>query len=139
MEVIDANVAIYAFVEDPLTDRARAVLKAIDRWIVPDIFLGEVGNALSRLVRTRRMSPELARDSLTAVERAPKEIIATSALVTRAFDLAYSLNHGLFDCLYLEVARSRSSRLITADARLIRKLQGRPDASLVIHLADWRP
>lgn len=139
MEVIDANVAIYAFVRDPLAERARDVLKGVDHWIVPDIFLGEVGNAFGRLVRNGRMSPTLARDSLAAIDRAPKETVPTSALAMRAFDLAVSLNHGVFDCLYLEVARSRSSRLITADARLIAKLQGRPDASLVIHLADWRP
>ncbi len=85
------------------------------------------------------MSPALARDSMAAIDRAPKEIVATSSLVMNAFDLALSLNHGVFDCLYLEVARSRSSRLITADTRLIGKLQGRPDAALAIHLADWRP
>jgi hypothetical protein len=136
--VIDANVAIHAFVDDPLRPAASRILSDDARWRVPDIFLGECANALARLVRVRRMSEDFAKETLQVISDAAGEPIASLGLVPAAFNRAFALNHGVFDCLYLETARASGARLITADRRFVEKLRGTSDEGLILHLSDRR-
>ncbi len=138
MDVIDANVALYAFSDDPLKASARAILADAGAWRAPDIFLGECANALARLVRVRRMSEDFARDAMHLIREAAGDPIASAGLVAPAFGRALALNHGVFDCIYLEAARSAGSRLVTADRRFVDKLRGTPDEALIVHLSDRR-
>ncbi|WP_293855639.1 type II toxin-antitoxin system VapC family toxin [uncultured Alsobacter sp.] len=139
MEVIDANSVLHAFSQGVLRQPGRLVLSSGASFLAPDIFEGECANALTRLVRVRQMQEMAARKALVTIRRVIGVVFATSGLVDRAFDRSLSLNHSVFDCLYLEGARDHGTRLITADERLITKLRGTPDANLVVHLADWRP
>jgi predicted nucleic acid-binding protein len=139
VEVIDSNVALYAFSAAPMRGPSERLLALSRQLIAPDIFHGECANVLARLVRIRKMTEAGARGVLTAIRSMVKSTVATDPLVGRAFDLALQLNHRVFDCLYLEVARSEGARLVTADARFVAKLRGTSDASLIVHLADWTP
>jgi predicted nucleic acid-binding protein len=138
VDVIDANVALYAFSDDPLKAPARTVLAETSAWRAPDIFLGECANALARLVRVRRMSEAFARDAMRILREATGDPIPSASLVAPAFGRALALNHGVFDCIYLEAARASGSRLITADRRLVEKLRGTSDEALIIHLSERR-
>jgi len=137
--VIDCNVALYAFSAGPMREPSERLITLSRQLIAPDIFHGECANVLARLVRIRKMSATGARGVLAAVRSMVRVTVATDPLVGRAFDRALQLNHGVFDCLYLEVARSEGARLVTADARFVAKLHGTSDASLIVHVGDWTP
>ncbi len=138
MEVIDANVALHAFGDGPLNASARALLADAGSWRVPDIFRGECANALSRLVRMRRMDRDSAHDAFAMIRGMVGEPIPSAGLVPSAFNCALALNHGVFDCLHLEAARASGARLITADLRFVEKLRGTSDEGLILHLSDRR-
>lgn len=137
MVVIDADVALSAFADGPLRTRAQSVLGAASPAAAPDIFFGECANVLAKLVRLQKMTDFDARAAFSVLRALVQVTLPTVPLVERAFELALSLNHGVFDCLYLEVARSQGARLVTADRRFVDKLAGRPESTLVLHLSDW--
>lgn len=137
MIVIDANVAVAAFSANRHTETARRILGSATPITAPDIFPGEVANALSRLVRTRRVGPSFARSALREVMNRIDVILPTSALTGPAFEAALRLNHGVFDCLYLQAARTIGARLITFDEGFAAKVQATEDASFLMSSRDW--
>jgi predicted nucleic acid-binding protein len=139
MLIVDASVAISAFGTSPLTEPARQVLSAALPRAAPDIFPGECANALAKLVRVQTIRPEAARSAFMDIRTMVYDLLPSSDLVPEALSTALTLNHGVFDCIYLETARKLSARLITTDLAFIRKLEGRADEHLVLHLSDWRP
>ena len=89
------------------------------------------------MVRTRRIGADLARSIFETTTAFADEEAGTSELVPAAFDWALKLNHGVFDLIYLELARRRSCLFLTADRTLVDKLSGTPLASSIHDLADW--
>jgi predicted nucleic acid-binding protein len=53
------------------------------------------------------------------------------------FDLAMEIDHSPYDCIYLALAIEAGMPLITADAKLVRKLAGTPYEGRAVLLADW--
>lgn len=139
MIVVDANVAVIAYVPGPLRDEARAmIVERAGRLIVPDLFYGEVANAIARLVRTRRMSAAEGRIVVDDVNAMFRDRRPTTELVRGAFELALRYNHGVFDMLYLNVARAAGAVFVTADEVLVSKLRSVGLTSSVVPLAGWR-
>ncbi len=66
-------------------------------------------------------------------------IVSSSLLCERAFDIAFTLGHPVYDCLYLACAEASDAVLVTADRRFHAAVQGGPYAELVCHLLDFPP
>jgi hypothetical protein len=47
-------------------------------------------------------------------------------------------NHPVYDFIYLEAARRRDTKMLTADQKFIAKVKGTNLAKLVISLSEWR-
>lgn len=130
--VLDASVAAKWFlppVQEPLAAEARRVLRTFSsgtcRFTVPDLFWSEMGNILWKAVRLGRL-PAASCDA--AVESLARSGIATFPglpLLRDAMAIARAFDRPLYDSLYVALAVSSNSPLLTADERLANALGGR--------------
>lgn len=119
--VFDASVVVKWFVENPLADAAAQARRDLRPAIAPDLMLVEVANALRRYVVAGDLDAETARESLSITAEVV-ELFDHKPLVEEAFTLACQFNHSITDCLYVVLARRMGLPLVTADAKLARKL-----------------
>jgi predicted nucleic acid-binding protein len=60
----------------------------------------------------------------------------SASLAPRAAAIALDLDCPPDDCFYLALSETRSAPLVTADRRLIRKMEGMPFAQGTVHLSE---
>ena len=114
--VVDASVAVKWVLRESGSDAADALLDD-DSLIAPAIWLAEAGNALWRRTRMAEITAVEAHERLTELQKAPVASLAIGPHLDRALDLAISLNHPIYDCLYLAVALHQDAHVVTADRR----------------------
>lgn len=129
--VVDASVALRWYVDAPGSAAAAELLEAGEPLIAPELVVAEVANAAWRLARAGEISEPHGRRTAAAVPSAFDALVGAPRLVARAFDLARALDHPVYDCLYLALAEIESSKLVTADRRLIGRLEGSEWEALV--------
>lgn len=117
--VIDANVGLKWFIEEPRSSAARKILEKGASFIAPDIVIPEICNVVWKKVKNHEISAEQGQAIVTNVPMILDHIVPSSELAQRAFDLAVQFNHPAYDCLYLALAERESIRLITDDAKLV--------------------
>ena len=97
--------------------------------IAPDLVLVELLNAGWK---ARRMGAITEAQFEAIAELAPSlfsELVPAATLLSAAQRWCRSLDHRVYDCLYLALAEQRSAILVTRDQRLLRKLQSVPEAA----------
>jgi predicted nucleic acid-binding protein len=109
-------------------------MRSDDHLIVPDLVIAEVTNAAGKFVIFDRMTTESAISAVREVAKAFEELVPMSVLKDRALAIAIELRHPAYDCFYLALAERRTSSLVTADDRLIRRCAGTPFEKLVLSL-----
>lgn len=120
--VIDANVAVKWVVFEAGTEDALALLKS-GGLIAPDLIVAECANILRKKAARAELTKDEAALAALVIQEAGFEIVPTRHLLAAAAKLAMSLDHPAYDCLYLALAQERGLSLVTADDRLIRKLE----------------
>jgi predicted nucleic acid-binding protein len=136
--VIDASVALKWFVNEPGAHQAQLLFAADIRRIAPDLALAEVANGLRRKERTNVLAASAVDLAVAGLARMFHLLEPSSPHVGEAAKLSRQLDHSVYDCLYLVIARHLSATLLTADARLVAKLGGTPLSAQVVALSDWR-
>lgn len=116
--VVDASVAVKWVVDEPDSPRARIVAGSGAALVAPEIVLAESGNVLWRLVRTRRISPMQAAAAELELRSAFDRLTPTAELVGEALEIAIRIDHPIYDCFYIALARRLDADLVTSDARL---------------------
>jgi predicted nucleic acid-binding protein len=126
--VIDASLAVKLVLPEPFSEEALAAVfgeEFSDHLILaPMIVVTEVAAAITKAVRTRLISPALAReayDEWTGMAETMFGEIALLENMDAAFELSLSLHHSMHDCLYLALAEARGATLATCDAVLAEK------------------
>jgi predicted nucleic acid-binding protein len=117
--VIDANVGLKWFIEEPRSTAARKILEKGASFIAPDIVIPEICNVVWKKVKNQEITAEQGQAIVTNVPMILDHIVPSSELAQRAFDLAVQSNHPVYDCLYLALAERESITLITDDAKLV--------------------
>ena len=133
---VDASVAIKWVIGEAGSDEAAMLL---DRQLVaPDLIGPECANILWKKVGRGELTPDEAQLAAQALEGAALDLIAMRRYLAAALSMSVALNHPAYDCTYLAVADDLDIPLITADARLVRKIRQAPlrYRKLVIDLAD---
>jgi predicted nucleic acid-binding protein len=133
--VCDASVLFKTLVVEADSDRAEAV---VDRFslIVPDILYGEIGNALWTRVRTGQISVARAQSLISLLGLSVFDSRPIQPFIPRALLVAATLDHPIYDCIYLALAESLNLPFVTADARFLRALRRYPFPA-VTALADF--
>ncbi len=116
--VLDAS-AVVRIIEgsDQSATFAEAVLQA-ELVLAPELMLTEVANALWRLQRAGQLEADGVRLRLSRATELVDHIEPDRHLHVEALALACHLDHPVYDCLYLALARREAAGLITADRRL---------------------
>lgn len=136
--VVDSCVALKWFLLEEHSDRARSLLDAGPLLVAPDIVLVEIANGLWKNERLGRVPTVLAMESLAAAPGLIDEFVSSASLLPEAAGLARSLDHPVYDCLYVAAARKLGVNLVTTDAKLLAKLKAKRDRT-AINLAKWKP
>jgi predicted nucleic acid-binding protein len=91
--------------------------------IAPDLFLAELGSALTRKVRRREIGVGQAWQAL-AEGRERVQLFASTDLASPVFHLSLSLHHAIYDCYYLALAEALNTPMVTSDRTLVLKVRG---------------
>jgi predicted nucleic acid-binding protein len=137
--IIDTSVVVKWFVREADSDLANQLVFGTHDLSAPDLVLIEFANALRKCVRAGVMLEARAETSLAALPRFFAEILPAGALLQDALAIACSLQHPIYDCIYLAASQSTETPLITSDATFVAKLAGTPYAANVVLLANWKP
>ena len=119
--VIDASVLIKTVVEEDGSAQAVALLES-GAAVAPDLIMSECANILWKKIRRGEYTSEEAKLAAQILQRAEFEIAPSRMLTEHAVEYSAMLDHPTYDCVYLALARVRGLRFVTADMRLVRKL-----------------
>lgn len=123
--VLDSSAAVKCFAREDGSDDAIELLASGATFVVPDIFSLEVSSALLRKERRGEVAAGTARHALVELELIEFELLPHAAMLGAATALASHHRHGVYDCLFLMIARDRSIPVVTFDgpmASLARRL-----------------
>jgi len=84
----------------------------------PDVLPVELAHGLRRRVIRGLSDAERARATINDLRFLPIRLTPTTNLLPEAFELALRLNCGVYDSLYVVLARLRDCRCLTADRKL---------------------
>jgi predicted nucleic acid-binding protein len=121
--VIDANVAIKWYLDEPSWEIARRLLDGDDDLIAPEHILAEVGQALWRRFR-RGEIPRAQIDDIVTYLPQYFDLVPLTEIAAEATGLACDIAYTVYDCLYVAAAIRRDTYLVTADDRLLAALSG---------------
>ena len=130
--VVDASVAakwLLPAAGEGLLDQAnRLVALHVRRelqLLAPDLIEAELGNVLWKAVRRNRISQAEAENSLRNFTALAIQVIPTSDLLDQALHIAVACDRTFYHSLYVALALSTKTELITADERLVNALGSR--------------
>ena len=118
--IFDASVAVKWFVEEALHEEAWFMLDNAPTAQAPDFIVVEVGNVAWKKHARGELTEEQARDIVFNIRAYVPVLHPSIDLVERTLDISLTLNHPIYDCLYLACAETTDSILVTADDRLRR-------------------
>lgn len=127
--VVDASVAAKWMLPSALEPYSEMALRLLDDHrtgrfsiVVPDLFWTEIGNVLSKSVRSGRVSLADAQVGLNNIKRNEFATASSLPLLDAALEIATSLRRSFYDCLYVALAQSRQIEFVTADEKLVNAL-----------------
>ena len=113
--VVDASIALKWVLPEQGSEAAEALL---DKDLAaPSLWLLEAGNALWRRARREELTPAQAASRLAELEKAPVATVPLEQDLPEALRMALQLNHPVYDCLYLALAKRLGTYVVTADTR----------------------
>jgi predicted nucleic acid-binding protein len=136
--VVNASVAFAWFAAVPNAEQAARLLDAEPGTLLlaPDLVLVELLNAAWKSLRLGAITSEQFQMLASRASEPFSRLVPSSALLARAGHWCRELDHPATDCLYVALAEQEGATLITADQRLLRKLQEpRPGLPAVVDLA----
>lgn len=130
--VVDASIAVKWVLPEHDSDAATALqrheLLAPSHWII------EAANALWARGRRGDLTPSEVARRVAALERTPVISLDARRHLAAAVGLANEIVHPIYDCLYLAVARSEGTLLVTADRKLALAATKSPSLSGLVRL-----
>jgi predicted nucleic acid-binding protein len=136
--VLDSSVAFKWLVPEADTDKALRMRddfnQALIELIAPDIFPVETTHALTRAERQGRVTPAQRAVLLKDLLKNLPQLFPYMPLLTRAYDISSSMRIGVYDCLYVALAERAKCELVTADDKLVKRLQ--PTFPFIVSLSS---
>jgi predicted nucleic acid-binding protein len=134
--VLDASVVIKWFIDESLHEFARQLLTDREALHAPDLLIPEVGNIAWKKMMRGELEEKHAQSIVGSLPDLPIVLYPSVELVDRAMQIASTIKHPVYDCLYLACAEAVGGRLVTADERLKRALADTSLATICRNLGD---
>jgi predicted nucleic acid-binding protein len=126
--VLDSSVALKTVLPEADSPQAMRLIadykRGVHDLLAPDFFPVEVGHALTRAERQKRIQPPDGWRFWNAIMADAPVLHPYLPVMQVAFGLSSTLRVGLYDCLYIALARHESCRVVTADQRLLNTFPG---------------
>lgn len=122
--VVDASVAAKWFIPEEHSEIALRLLNGDDELFAPDLLYAEFGNIVWKKQRRGELQVEQAKKAVLGLRAVPIRVHASKSLLDLALEIACALDRSVYDSLYLSLAVTKDSVLVTADRRLYNSLQG---------------
>ena len=135
--VVDASVAVKWLVVEEDANIARELAASGQDLHAPRLMASEVANALWRKARVGEMERRAAGILLASVPDMPVRWGADELVSADAVRLALALDHPVYDCIYLALARRIGALVVTADFRFANALAPTEHGESVLTLADY--
>jgi len=121
--VVDANVILKLYLDEEGTEAAERLFDGNRYLFAPDFIVDEVLSVLVRNV-PKKLTKAKLDEALGHVMLAISHLVPNDNLRTDAMALARELSHSYYDCLYLAPALRWDAPLVTADGKLLGKIDG---------------
>lgn len=125
---LDASIAVKWVLPEPDSSNALALeadyRNQVHELLAPDTFPVEVAHALTKAERRKLLLPGEGATRLAHVLSYPPLLHRYLPLLAKAVDLASQARIGVYDCLYVALARVEQCRVVTADQRLLNTFPG---------------
>jgi predicted nucleic acid-binding protein len=116
--VLDASAAVRLILADPAAADLAERVGGAALVLAPELMLTELANTLWRLQRADRLNDLDPQELLAEARELVDRLEPDRHLQAEALALACHLNHPVYDCLYLALARREAASLISSDRRL---------------------
>jgi predicted nucleic acid-binding protein len=113
--VSDTNIFLAVALDEQEKDRIIELTSGAD-VIAPEILPYEIGNALSAMIKRKRLTLEQALSAQASANVIPVRLISVD--IRRALQLAMDFNLYAYDAYFLQCAKSLAHPLITLDGRM---------------------
>ena len=130
--VVDASVAakwLLPAAGENLRDEANHLLERyVERdlqLLAPDLIGAEIGNVLWKAVRRNRISAANAENSLRRFTELSIPVVPSADLLVRSLQISVTCDRSFYDSLYVALALTTRTELVTADERLVKALGSR--------------
>ena len=116
--VLDASAAVRLILADPAAADLAERVGGAALVLAPELMLTELANTLWKLQRADRLNDLDPQALLAEARELVDRLEPDRHLQAEALALACHLNHPVYDCLYLALARREAASLISSDRRL---------------------
>ncbi|HEX6143550.1 MAG TPA: type II toxin-antitoxin system VapC family toxin [Geminicoccaceae bacterium] len=114
--------------------RQRRLWQTTPDLKAPDLLVPEVCNAVWRKVRLGEMQLAQATRVGARLMAGVVPLHPAAALASAALEIALALKHPAYDCFYIALAELDASEVVTADKKLLARVDGSSWASRVTAL-----
>lgn len=118
--VLNASAVVRIIQGSPQAVAMGEALASADLVLAPELMLTEVANALWRLQRAGQLEGAGLQQRFELAVALVDHIEPDRTLQAEALALATHLDHPVYDCLYLVLARREVAALLSADQRLLK-------------------
>lgn len=116
--VLDASAAVRLILADPAAADLAERVGGAALVLAPELMLTELANTLWKHRRAERLNDLDPQELLAEARELVDRLEPDRHLQAEALALACHLNHPVYDCLYLALARREAASLISSDRRL---------------------
>ncbi len=113
--VFDTNIFLAVALDEPEKENIIRLTSEADA-VAPTILPYEIGNALSAMIKRKRLTPDQAMSAFRATAGIPVRLVAVE--IEQALALAIEFNIYAYDAYFLQCAKSMSCPLMTLDRRM---------------------
>lgn len=116
--VLDASAAIEIVLQREAAEQLSKQLLEADWVIAPTLYISEVANTVWKYQKSADLSYRSCERALEQALALPDDFINEYDLCREAFKLSCTLEHPVYDMLYLVTARRNNGILLTLDKKL---------------------
>ena len=121
--VIEASAAAEIILQRPSLTELVNLLNDAEWVIAPTVYIAEISNAFWKYQSFTDLSQADCETHLDNAIDLPDDVINDKELYREAFKLGCTLDHSIYDMLYLVLARRHNATLLTMDKKLLRNAQ----------------
>lgn len=115
--VIDASVAVKWYIQENWNEEADFILCQSSILTAPDFLLVESANIFWKKVIKQELTCEESQINLNLLYQSIDRFVSSQLLYSQSLQLAFEVNHSIYDMMYLSTALITDSIVITADRR----------------------